>query len=97
MCKNLDVENMVNFWSVVNFAKFKRRQSFSPYGKLIIYYTINPYMYFHNYLTFMFCSMYTHMHARTHARTHMHAHAHTHTHVYRYDWIYGTVINSLQS
>ena len=29
MCKNLDGENLANFCSVINFAKFL---SFSPYG-----------------------------------------------------------------
>ena len=32
MCKNLDGENLANFWSVVNFAKFLQHQSFPPYG-----------------------------------------------------------------
>ena len=31
MCKNLDGENLANFWSVVNFVKFQQRQSFAPY------------------------------------------------------------------
>ena len=32
MCKNLDGENLVNFWSVVNFAKFLWHLSFPLYG-----------------------------------------------------------------
>ena len=32
MCKNLDGENLMNFWSVVNFAKFLQHQSFPPYS-----------------------------------------------------------------
>ena len=32
MCKNLDGENLVDFWSIINFAKFKQRQSFPPYS-----------------------------------------------------------------
>ena len=37
MCKSLDGENLVNFRSVVNFAKiFSQHQSFLPYGKIIL-------------------------------------------------------------
>ena len=32
MCKNLDGENLANFWSIVNFAKFLQCQTFPPYS-----------------------------------------------------------------
>ena len=37
MCKNLDGENLANFWLVVNFAKFQGRQSFPLYSSFLSY------------------------------------------------------------
>ena len=94
MRKNLDGENLANFWLIVNFVKFKRCQSFPPYGKLIIYYTINPYTYVHNYLTFTFCSMYTCMYTHTHTHTHTHTCTHTHTYIHTFTGITGFMVPS---
>ena len=34
MCKNLDGENLVKFFFIINFTKLSGHQSFPPYGSL---------------------------------------------------------------